>query len=459
MSEKLSLITFSDFYMVPFCLLIIYFVATIVKRKYKGTILNKYFIVGLTVRLFFTVLYAFTIEYYYEGGDTTMFFQALHDMQNAVAENPKILNEIYTKAKLEPTDQLVSYFMYDRTGVTHYYMYQVSNYMVPRFALPFSFLFSKNYLCISFCLTFFAFAGCWRLFKLFYTFYPALHKKIAVATLFLPSLLFWGGALLKDSICIGAFGFFIHSVYQLFKERKNVLQNLVIIIFSSFLLFFIKPYIILCAVPALLIWMFFTINNQILDKGLRMTATVVFIFLAIGSSIYFLQQVAKSEIAAQYATQNIAKAIEAQQGTYSHAEGTGSYFTVGDFNNSIGSFLLLFPSGIVASLFRPFIWEVNTPIMLFTALESLAFLWLTVLCFRYLSFRKFRSILSNNTVLYFCLIYSVLFSGLVGMSTLNFGTLARYKIPALPLFLILLFVLLDKSGKADPKIILHKKLF
>jgi len=459
MNEKLRLFAVTDFFIVPVCAAILYMIAYRVRRKYKGTVIHQYFMPALSIRFLFTILYAVTIEYYYRGGDTSMFFQALHDMQNAVGDDPSMLRDIYLKAELEPTDRLVNYFMYDRTGITHYYMYQVSNYMVPKFGLPFSMIFFRSYLSISFCMTFFAFAGCWRLFKMLYILYPHLHKKIAVAILFLPSVLFWSGALMKDSICMGAFGFFVYALFQVFILKKKFISSLLIMIASGFLLFYIKPYIILCVFPAFLVWMFFILNKRIRDRGLRMAATFAFSLAAIIASLFFMQRIASSEIASQYAIQNIVDALESQQGTYSHAEDIGSYFTVGQVDNSFGGLLLLFPAGIVASLFRPFLWEVSSPIMLLTALESLAFLWLTIQCFRYTRFKRFRNILKDNPVLVFCLIYSLLFAGLVGMTTLNFGTLARYKIPALPLYLIFLFVILDKSGRVSPKIILHKRLF
>ncbi len=459
MEPEFNLIFVDDYYKVPFCLLLIYIAAYRIRVKYKRTEIEKYFITGLTFRLIATVLYTVVIAYYYGGGDTGLFYRALQDLHLAVSDDFSHLNEAYTNAKLDPSSSLTAYFMYDGNAITHLYMYQVSNYMVPRFALPFSFLFDQSYLCVSFCCSFFAFGGCWRIFKLFYSFFPHLHKKIAIATLFLPSLLFWSSALMKDSITMGALGFFIYGVHQLFFLRKKVLANIIVVTLSGFLLFYIKPYIVLCAVPGFLVWAYLLLNRNIKDKGFRMFATLMFTGLTIFGSIYFMQKIASSELASQYATQNIIKALESQQNTYSIQDDAGSSFKASSIDNSVGGILKLFPLGIMNSLFRPYPWEVRSPIMALTALEAMLFLWLTFNCFRYTSFRKFRQVLAENPSIVFCFIYSILFAGLVGMSTLNFGTLARYKIPALPFFLIMLFVILDKTGKASPNILLHKKLF
>ncbi len=459
MFEEITIVDVEDLFLAPICLLVLYGFAIRIRTKYKGTELEKYILPGLTARFVGTVLYTLIIGYYYKGGDTTMYYRALLDIQKAIGDNSEFLGDVYLKAKLNPNEALNSYFMYDGTGVTHYYMYQVSNYMVPKVALPLSMIFAKSYLCISFCLAFFAFGGCWRIFKLFYSFFPHLHKKIAIATLFLPSVLFWSSTLIKDSITMGALGFFVYAFYKLFFLKEKVLINVIIVTFSALLLFYIKPYIILCCLPAFLIWAYMLLYRNIKDWGLRMFATIVFASVTIVGSIFFMQKIASSELASQYATQNILKAIESQQNTYTVLQNSGSSFEAGSVDNSVGGLLKLFPLGIVNSLFRPFLWEVRSPIMLLTAFEALTFMWLTFLCFKYTSFKRFGQLLRGNPSLVFCFVYSVLFAGLVGMSTLNFGTLARYKIPALPFYLILLFVILDKSGKVSPNIILHKKLF
>jgi hypothetical protein len=264
---------------------------------------------------------------------------------------------------------------------------------------------------------------------------------------------------MKDSITMGALGFFVYAFYQLFFRKQKAFANILMLIFSGFLLFYIKPYIVLCAIPGFLVWAFLLLNKSIKDKGFKMFATMAFTIATIGGSVFFMQRIAESEVASQYATQNILKAVESQQNTYTLTQDAGSSFKASAVDNSIGGILKLFPLGIMNSLFRPFPWEVRSPVMALTALEALLFLYLTIVLFRHTSFKTFRQVMSQNPSMVFCLVYSVLFAGLVGMSTLNFGTLARYKIPALPFYLIMLFVILDKTGRASPNIIFHRKLF
>ena len=52
-------------------------------------------------------------------------------------------------------------------------------------------------------------------------------------------------------------------------------------------------------------------------------------------------------------------------------------------------------------------------------------------------------ILTDPLIMY-CFLFSFVFAIFVGASTLNFGTLVRYKIPCLPFFTISLFLIYEK---------------
>ncbi|HQZ76267.1 MAG TPA: hypothetical protein PLO70_17240, partial [Chitinophagaceae bacterium] len=118
--------------------------------------------------------------------------------------------------------------------------------------------------------------------------------------------------------------------------------------------------------------------------------------------------------------------------------------------NASNPFSLVFGS-IVATFFRPFIWEINTPIALFSAVESFIFLILTLNFF----IKKgigvyFRSIFSDPKLL-MCFVFAVVFAVAVGASTTNFGALSRYKIPCMPFYFIMLLLVYKKASLPYPK--------
>lgn len=83
--------------------------------------------------------------------------------------------------------------------------------------------------------------------------------------------------------------------------------------------------------------------------------------------------------------------------------------------------------------------------MLLSAMEALVLLLLTFYLLASKPASFFRS-LSNPNVL-FCFVFSVTFAFAVGVSTYNFGTLSRYKIPLLPFFAVGLILVADQANR------------
>ena len=57
----------------------------------------------------------------------------------------------------------------------------------------------------------------------------------------------------------------------------------------------------------------------------------------------------------------------------------------------------------------------------------------------------------------YCFLFAVVFGLFVGASTLNFGTLVRYKIPCLPFYAISLFLIYEKVKERAAKKALQKE--
>jgi hypothetical protein len=132
----------------------------------------------------------------------------------------------------------------------------------------------------------------------------------------------------------------------------------------------------------------------------------------------------------------------------------GSTYALGDLDGSFLGMVRLAPQAINVALFRPYIWEIRNPLMLMSALESLIFLFVTV----YVVFRFARapriSVLNPDVI--FCLVFSIVFAFGVGISTYNFGTLSRYKIPLLPFYALALVLLVNQSKRVRNEGVLDK---
>lgn len=458
-----NLLRANDLYLVPICLVVMYFFANVMRRKYNGHPLQRYILPALTIRFVCALLYTLVIGYYYGFGDSHNYYQGLLDMHKAVQDDPNYLVDIYTKLKVERTDPLYVYFQYDNYGFTHYYMLEPRNYTVSRFGLPFSLIFDKSFLCVSLCISFFSFLGSWQILKMFYQMYPHLHKKLAIATLFLPSLLFWGVSLLKDPICVGAMGYFLYGAYTLFIRRKKFIISIITIYLSAFLLLYTKPYILICMAGVFLLWIFLRFRDRIEDKTLRSISTAAFVMLSLFAGYLVTQGLASSDETAKFSAEQLLTTIQSQQSTFSRnigtEEGGGSNFSVGAVENSPLGMAALFPLGVVNTFFRPFPWDVRSPMMIFSAFEALAFLALTYICIRRLGFGQTFKTIFGDPVIAFCFVFALLFGGIIGATTINFGALVRYKLPCISFYVIAFILVMDKSGKFSANYIFSKKLF
>ena len=99
------------------------------------------------------------------------------------------------------------------------------------------------------------------------------------------------------------------------------------------------------------------------------------------------------------------------------------------------------PSAINAALFRPYIWETYNLTMFMSGIENFFLLIFTIyLVFKLKVYNLFR-LMFRHRILFFTVYFSIFFSFSVGLTTSNFGSLVRYKIPAIPFFLISLIII------------------
>ena len=150
-----------------------------------------------------------------------------------------------------------------------------------------------------------------------------------------------------------------------------------------------------------------------------------------------------------YASKGITASIKNYQTNYENqSEFVQSNFSLGvEFDGSTGSLAKMAPAAIVATLFRPFIWESKKLSTLLSSLESLALMIFTLYVLKKVGVMRFFKTIIKSPIVLYCFFYSLLFALFVGATTLNFGTLVRYKIPGIPFYLISLFFILEFNKK------------
>ena len=289
----------------------------------------------------------------------------------------------------------------------------------------------------------FSFIGMWMFYLTFYEQYPQLHRGLAIAAFFIPSVFFWGSGLLKDTVTLGCLGVATYQVYRIFIKKNFGIDSIMLLIFAFYGMYSIKIYIVLTFLPAVIMWVFLVNLDSIHSPVLKIMIAPFVIISAI--ALGYFAMVKAGEDNAKYSLKNVAMTAKetAYDIGYYTGRDAGSGYSLGELDGTFGSLIRIAPQAINVSLFRPYLWEVRNPLMLLSALESLIVFVLTV----YILFKKnirIFSVIGKPNVL-FALVFSIAFAFAVGASTFNFGTLVRYKIPLLPFFLVALILILHHS--------------
>jgi hypothetical protein len=276
----------------------------------------------------------------------------------------------------------------------------------------------------------------WMFFLTFYRKYPQVHWQLALATFFIPSVFFWGSGLLKDTLMMGCLGVLTFEIDRLFLQKKVSIVHLLLLVLSVWCIFSVKKFILQAFIPAALMWVYLGNLNMIRDVVLRVLIAPILIGLSFFSTYYSAVKIGEGD--RRYAIENISKTaqVTAYDIRFHTGKDAGSGYTLGELDGSFNSMIKLAPQAINVSLFRPYLWEVNNPLMLLSGMESLVFLILTlILVFKY-RLSALKSL--RNPDISFSFVFSLIFAFAVGVSSFNFGTLSRYKIPLLPFYAVAL---------------------
>ena len=134
-----------------------------------------------------------------------------------------------------------------------------------------------------------------------------------------------------------------------------------------------------------------------------------------------------------------------------------SNFDLGiQFDGSFTGLIKLAPVAIATTFFRPFLWEPHKASQLLASLESLVLMFFTLFIIFKSGLRTLIKLILTDPLIMYCFFFAIVFALFVGASTLNFGTLVRYKIPCLPFYAISLFLIYEKVKERSIRKTLQK---
>lgn len=424
----------SDLFWGPLYLAIFYALAYMIRPSVTNKYTRSFFIPALTLKFVGAIGLGVIYQFYYHGGDTFNYLYHVKVIGSAFDQSLATgFKMIFAATSGDP----------DFSPYISRQFWQVDSteYFVVRIAAFLGMFCFNSYVAISLFFAVASFSGIWALYMTMAKIRPHVYKELGWTMFYVPSLFFWGSGLLKDSLCLGALGWLFYGFYRGTIEKRNVGKSLFIALLAAYILLRIKVYILLCFLPAALLWVFNENSARIKNATLRLLAKPL--FFAVGGIIAFYAATnltkgderfdvdkigERSKITADYLYQTSVK-----------QEGSGYY--LGKQDGTLGGMAKLAPQAIIVSLFRPFLWEARNPVMLLSALEAGFFLLFTLRIFWRTGVGATLKLIGSTPILLMNFVFSLIFAASVGITSANFGTLVRYKIPLIPFYLSGLYIL------------------
>ena len=423
-------------YLLLFPYLAIFFViAKRMSKAYAEPDLRKHMMAAFWLRMLGSILYCMVVQYYYGYGDTFTFYKGGNFFTDQFKESLSNLHYLFASAK-ETGD------WYSATPGTEDefagYFSNPSGNLVMKISAVLSYFSFNRFLIISLFFGFFSFYGQWKLFLVFDDVNKHRNRKLlAYATLYTPSIWFWGSGLLKDSVCIGALGVMVNIAYNMVVKKKFSMANIIVFAILAFFVTVIKSYISAILFASLGVTAVFLFLKRMKNMALRIVLIVVFLTggLLVISQLDISAQITE---VVEDSVMQIKGFQEAYQSVNADDEASRAGFSMGDLNPSLGSLAMQAPGAIFTCLYRPFIWESRKVMIMFTSLESMLLLYCTLYLFKKTKLFGFFKAIFSNEYLFFAFLMSILFALVIGFTTFNFGTMIRYKIILLPFFYFLM---------------------
>jgi len=397
----------------------------------------KFFITGFWIKILGGLAFSLIFNYYYCFGDTFLYYVGGHELAGLLTESPSdYFRMLASESGHLPAD------------LAHYaaiidYSDTFEEWFMVKLISPIVFISFDSYITCNLFMSFLSFLGAWKLFQVYNDILPERKLQGFIFIFCMPSVVFWGGGLMKDTVALCGLNYLIYYCYFMTTHRKNLIKYSVFALIWVIVIFKLKSYIVIAFLPGVMMYLYFHFRQKIESKLIKaMISPILFsVMLVIG----YFGVISLSDKSEKYKQEELTGKIS---GFHSwHTDLGGSTYDLGVEDLSTASIVGAIPAALNVTFFRPYLWEADGLVVMIGALEGLTFLLLFIRML-WLCRMNFFKYLRENPFLMGMFFYILLFGFAVGFTSYNFGALARYKIPIISLFGIALMYVSYKAAKA-----------
>lgn len=408
--------------------LIVWFVSMFKYSRDDET--KRYLFLGFAFKIACCIGFAVIYDFYYNwAGDTYYYYMASQRLGNVLFQDASS----YFKIMFGMVDE--SNYHTLASGLSYIPPFRdPSRYAVHRFLSPFAILGGSNYYTVNICLSTFLFFLNWKFFTYIREKINCSNKVAFICIMLIPSVGFWSSALMKDSFTFTFNLVFVMCFAKIFFDRKIRISTILGLLLSAYIIMQLKAYILYASIAGCMVWFGSGYLKKVKSPVFKfVVAPILVVIVAVGGM--FALRFVSSNVSGEYSGVDamMDKASAAQQDLKQEYY-EGHSFDIGDFDGSMGSLLSLAPKAVIAGLYRPFIFESDSAVMLLSGLENTALLLISIIVFFKAGIKYTIKQIVGNPFVSMCFILSIVLALGIGISTSNFGALVRFKIPLIPFF-------------------------
>ncbi len=371
----------------------------------------------------------------YNGGDTYTFFQSSIKITESFYKSPADFTYMVTGIGNDRDfiEKYGSINAWDNNDVVYN-----DNRTIIRINALIGLVSMKIYNVHVIFFTFMSMIGLIAIFKAIRLLTPQSPFLVLSIIFLIPGVVFWLSMASKESILMFAMGIMFYTCVSLLTVSKSFLHILGMFL-SGFLFVHIKAYFLVLITPALIAfsWTIATGNRYAPLK-------YMLVYLVFGGLFFGAKYITDGFDPVQLV---FMKRYNFEAFAQAFPMDMSSYIEVPSFTSDWHSVIAAFPDAISSVLLRPYLWESDSLLITFAAIENV--LILLSLAIGLIYFNR-ESAIKNSNLIMFCLFFVLSVFVLIGLTTPVMGAIVRYKAPILP-FLCLIPVLISGGDKSPFK--------
>lgn len=354
-------------------------------------------------------------RYYYQAGDTFLFF---HDGK-MLTEWGKENFEAYCRFLWQSDDRFPIWNSLSGHEPRSLFFSKIVSLV--------NFITNENYWISSCYFSFASFLSAMILARTLIRFYPAAGIAAVLSCLFIPSVVFWSAGMVKECVAMMSLCFLASVFLRVMKDDDFYSMDVLRTIFFLWILWNTKYYY------AALFLIVSTTSILVKIIAGRYRHVALYKQLIVWMVVFFAPFSIAAWLRPNFRYENFFHVVVENNQVYNTLSIHNDVIHYQALQPTITSLLVNAPWALFSGLFRPFPWEAQTIFQLLVSVENILLLILLIMSVK--SIARCKTI--DCLIIWSAAVYIVLLCTFLALSAPNFGTLSRYRVCFLPFLFFL----------------------